>query len=136
MKHSRLITLLLVLAVAVVLPVTVYGQEATPPPSQPEVKSDSGATKETPPPAPKTARKGHTAKKAAEAKAPKIDINSAPKEELMKLTGIGDVTADKIIAGRPYKSKGELVTKKVLTKKEYAKVRSLIIAKQEAPAEK
>ncbi len=61
---------------------------------------------------------------------PKVDINSASKEDLMKLAGVGDATADKIIAGRPYKTKAELASKKILGAKAYAKIRSQIIAKQ------
>jgi competence protein ComEA len=61
---------------------------------------------------------------------PKVDINTASKTELAKLPVIGDATAEKIIAGRPYKSKNELVTKKILTDSQYNKISSLIIAKQ------
>lgn len=38
----------------------------------------------------------------------KISINSASRTELMTLSGVGEVTADKIIAGRPYKTLEEL----------------------------
>jgi len=70
---------------------------------------------------------------AASKKAPKmpaVDINSASKDDLMKL-GLTDELAQKIIDGRPYKSKAELSTKKILTKAEYRKVRGHVIAKQE-----
>lgn len=132
MKHLKLFTLLLALAVALALPLAVYAQGATPSDQPTTMKADSGAAAQTPPAAPKAEHhKGKTAKKTEEMKAPKIDINSATKEELMTLTGIGDATADKIIAGRPYKSKADLVSKKVVTKKEYAKIKGMIIAKQE-----
>ena len=72
--------------------------------------------------------------KAEKATVAKIDINSASKEDLMKLPGVGDAIADKIIAGRPYKTKGALATQKILGAKAYAKIRTMIIAKQEAAA--
>ena len=64
----------------------------------------------------------------------KVDINSASREDLMKLPGITDAVADKIIAARPFKSRAELTSKKVLTAKEYAKVRAMVIAHQSAEA--
>ena len=80
----------------------------------------------------KTAHKAHAVKKAAPA-APKLDINSASKDDLMKLPGIGEDTAEKIVEGRPYKTKGELLTKKLVTRAQYTKIRYKVIAKQ-APA--
>ncbi len=60
-----------------------------------------------------------------------IDINSASKAELVKnLEGVGDVTADKIIKGRPYKGKDELVRKNIVTSKVYDQIKDKIIAKQ------
>ena len=64
----------------------------------------------------------------------KVDINSASREDLMKLPGITDAVADKIIAARPFKSRAELTSKKVLTAKEYAKIRTMVIAHQSAEA--
>jgi len=67
--------------------------------------------------------------------APKVDINHATKEELMALKGVGDATADKIIAGRPYKAKNELESKNILTKKEYDAIAKHLVAHQDkAPA--
>ncbi len=58
----------------------------------------------------------------------KIDINSASKDDLMKLEGVGDVTADKIIAGRPYKTKTELLNRKIVNKATYAKISDKLVA--------
>ena len=68
----------------------------------------------------------HHAKAAA--KTPKTDLNSASKEDLMKLPGIDDAAADKIIAARPFKTRSELVSKNVVTSTEYAKLRMLVAA--------
>ena len=62
--------------------------------------------------------------------APKVDINGATRAELVKLPGIGEATADKIIAARPFKSKNELVSKKLVSQAEYNKIASHVIAKQ------
>ena len=61
----------------------------------------------------------------------KLDINSARKDELDQLPGIGPATADKIIAGRPYRAKNELVSKKIISKSEYDKIKDQIIAHQD-----
>jgi DNA uptake protein ComE-like DNA-binding protein len=59
-----------------------------------------------------------------------VDINSATKEELMKLPGVGTAYSDKIIKSRPFKGKNELVSKNIVPKATYEKIRDLIIAKQ------
>jgi len=74
-------------------------------------------------------------KAAAAQSATLLDINSASKMELMTLPGIGDAFSQKIIDGRPYKGKNELVTKKIVPQATYDKIKDLIIAKQ-PPAKK
>jgi competence protein ComEA len=52
-----------------------------------------------------------------------IDINSATAEQLSALPGIGKVYSDKIIQGRPYKGKNELIDKKILPASVYSKIK-------------
>lgn len=66
--------------------------------------------------------------KSSTPKSQKVDINSATKEELAALPVIGDATAQKIIDGRPYKTKHDLVTKNILTQDEYDKVKDQLVA--------
>ena len=67
---------------------------------------------------------------AAAAKPALLDINSASKDELKALKGVGDVRADGIIKGRPYKGKDELVQKNIVPQGVYDGIKDQIIAKQ------
>ena len=58
-----------------------------------------------------------------------VDLNSATREQLMSVPGIGDTYADKIIAARPYKSKAELKSKNIVPAATYSKIASHLIAK-------
>jgi DNA uptake protein ComE-like DNA-binding protein len=75
--------------------------------------------------------KPKAAKQGKQKSAPKlVDINAAGAAELKKLPGIGDAEAAKIIAGRPYHSKAELVTHDVLPRGVYEGLKARVIAIQ------
>jgi DNA uptake protein ComE-like DNA-binding protein len=76
------------------------------------------------------AAKAAPAAAAATAKAAQVDINKATSAELEAFPGIGKAYAAKIIAGRPYANKLQLVQKKILTQAVYDKIKDQIIAKQ------
>lgn len=65
-----------------------------------------------------------------QAKSELVDLNSCTREQLVALPGVGETYADKIIAGRPYKMKSELVSKNIVTEAAYKKFSSKVIAKQ------
>lgn len=118
-------------AALLVMASSAFAQKAETPKATPATPSAAPAamaptTKAAPAPAPAPAAK-------ADAKKEPLDINSATKDELKALPGIGDAFAEKIIKGRGktgYSGKDDLLKKKILNEKTYDGVKEMIIAKQ------
>jgi competence protein ComEA len=92
---------------------------------------DPATTSSTPAPAAESKPMHHSGHHKGMSKgSAAIDLNSATKEQLLTLPGIDDATADKIIAARPFTKRMDLVSKSVVSKAEYAKIKSKVMAKK------
>jgi|SRR5579872_1567895 len=113
MKLSRCAHLLTQLILAVILIVPIGASAAM---DQAPAKKDSKA-----------------ASKAKEKSAPAgdlVDLNSASVDQLKALPGIGDAYSKKIVAGRPYARKDQLVSKNIIPQATYDKIKNLVVATQ------
>ncbi|HET7224546.1 MAG TPA: helix-hairpin-helix domain-containing protein [Candidatus Eisenbacteria bacterium] len=138
---KRILPLFLSLAFALCMSAAVFAQGVTAHEHGNQAAGSDSAKAESPaeekketPAQEKAEEKSERKHKAPKVKMAPVDLNNASKEDLTKVPGLTDDLADKIIAGRPYTSKGQLVSKKVLTKEEYKMIKSHVMAKKEKTA--
>ncbi len=88
------------------------------------------ATKGQLPPTPSSLRLAEAPAQTNPRKGKLLDLNSASGDELKAIPGIGDAYSKKIIKGRPYKRKDELVQRNIIPQGTYEKIKDRIIARQ------
>jgi competence protein ComEA len=113
---SRFCSLVAIIVMACVLPLAAQTKPAPTKPAAP-AKTATPAKPQAP-----------AADKTATASL--LDVNSASKADLQALPGIGEAYAQKIIDGRPYQRKDQLVSKKIIPQSTYDKIKDLLVARQ------
>ena len=121
--------LVLLLFAVVVTAALSFGQTTPATSNSGSASTDTSTTTTT------TTKTVHHAKKSSEGSTAteKLDINTATKDQLEALPGIGNKYSQKIIDGRPYRAKSDLVSKKIIPRSVYDKIKADIVAHRSSP---
>lgn len=71
---------------------------------------------------------GHSSAPRTQSAGAPLDINTATPQQLKALPGFGDAYVRRVMAGRPYSAKNQLVTRGVLPQSAYDKISPIIVA--------
>jgi len=119
MKSVKHCWVLMCALVILSVPILAQSTGGTSSASKPAASAPSGAG---------SASSSSSAKSKSSSSTSKLDINAATTDQLKALPGIDAATAQKIIAGRPYHAKNDLVNKKIISQSEYDTIKEQIIA--------
>ncbi|KAA0678427.1 helix-hairpin-helix domain-containing protein [Roseomonas genomospecies 6] len=131
MKPIRLCAIAAIASVGAMIAVPAFAQATAPsssthstapmPQAKPAMPPGHSGTTTAPP-------MGSGSSSTGAAKAKVIDLNTAGKDELQTLPGIGEARSDAIVKNRPYRSKDELVSKKIVPQTVYDDIKGRIAA--------
>ncbi|WP_188262247.1 ComEA family DNA-binding protein [Azospirillum tabaci] len=128
MKPIRLCAIAAFASVGAMIAVPAFAQSTAPSSSTPSTAPMPQAKPAMPPGTSGSTTAPPMGSGSSTAKAKVIDLNTAGKDELQTLPGIGEARSEAIVKNRPYRSKDELVSKKIVPQNVYDDIKGRIAA--------